>query len=95
MPEVAGRKLFLLGSTPDAQAKMGVPFPISLPDASYRLNVPHKAKEVLNDPVLLFIPNISCLVPLHVQGSKPGGTGSVALINSKSLDVQDEAGGNV
>jgi hypothetical protein len=67
---------------------------ILFPAASNVCKVPHKAKEVLVEPVLLIIPNINVLVPPHWHRSLVGG-GSVALNNSRSFDVQELAGGKV
>jgi hypothetical protein len=76
-----------------AQANIGL-LSIKVPAELYRFNVPHKAKAVLVEPVLFLIPNIRGLVPSHWQGLVDGA-GSVALISSKSLDVQEVAGGKV
>ena len=77
-----------------AHAKMGVPVPISTPLELYLCKVPHKAKDVLVEPVLFLIPNTKVLLPLQLHRSLAGG-GNVALINSKSPDVHEVAGGKV
>jgi hypothetical protein len=94
VPDVAGRKLsefFMIGP---AHAKIAVPVPISTPLELYLCNVPHKAKDVLVEPVLFLIPNTNVLLPVQLHRSLAGG-GKVALINSKSPDVHEVAGGNV
>jgi hypothetical protein len=65
-----------------------------VPSLLYISNVPQKAKEVLVDPVLFFIDKNKVLVPPHAHGSF-AGAGKVAATNSKSLDVQELAGGKV
>ena len=93
-PEVAGKKLSEFFTIGPAQAKIGVPVPISTPLELYLCNVPHKAKDVLVEPVLFLIPNTSVLVPEQLHRSFAGG-GNVALINSKSPDVHEVAGGKL
>jgi len=94
LPEVAGKKLsefFVIGP---AHAKIAEPVPISTPLELYLCNVPHKAKDVLVEPVLFLIPNTNVLVPLQLHRSLRGG-GRVALSNSKSPDVHELAAGKV
>lgn len=86
VPEEAARRLSWLALIVLAQANMGL-LSISVPEGLYRFKVPHKAKAVLVEPVLFLIPNMSGLVPSHWQGFL-SGAGNVALINSRSLDVQ-------
>jgi len=94
VPDVAGKKLSEFFTIGPAHAKIDVPVPISTPLELYLCNVPHKAKDVLVEPVLFLIPNTNVLVPVQLHRS-PAGAGSVALINSKSPDVQELAGGKV
>ena len=94
LPEVAGKKLSEFFWIGPAHAKMAVPVPISTPFAPYLCKVPHNAKDVRVEPVLFLIPNTNVLVPLQLHRSLEGA-GSVALINSKSFDVQELAEGNV
>jgi len=94
LPEVAGKKLSEFFTIGPAHAKIGVPVPISTPLALYLCNVPHKAKDVLVEPVLFLIPNTNVLVPLQLHRSLSGG-GSVALSNSKSPDVHELAAGKL
>ena len=76
-----------------AQRVIGVV--LVVPSAWTKTKLPQKAKDVLVDPVLLFIPStrvLVCVVPATqlLQTSPPV---SVALTSDKSFDVQEEAGG--
>ena len=75
-----------------AQANIG-PLDFSEPSLLYISKVPHKAKEVLVEPVLLLIVSINVLVPPQVHTLSPGLGGNEAPTNSKSLEVQELAAG--
>ena len=67
---------------------------ISVPAVLYLTKVPHKANDVLVEPVLLAMVKTKVRDPLHWQGSF-SGAGKDAPTNSRSLEVQELRGGKV
>ena len=61
---------------------------IVVPWAFFLISVPHKAKDVLKEPVPLLIPNINCLSPEQLHRS-PAGAGSEAVSSVKSFELHD------